>query len=44
MKKRRQFHYTGLLRSSKLVHLDVKNLTFLDLKFSTEFNELSPKF
>ena len=27
MEKRRQFRFTGFLRSSKLVHLDSKNLT-----------------
>ena len=27
LKKRKQFHCAGLLRSSKLVHLDDKNLT-----------------
>ena len=29
LKKRRQFRCTGLLSSSKVTHLDAKNLTFL---------------
>ena len=47
MKKRRQFHCTGLLRSSNLVHLDgkKKDPKFQNYpKFSAKFNELSLKF
>ena len=29
LKNRRQFRCTGLLSSSKVIHLDAKNLTFL---------------
>ena len=44
LKKYRSFRCTGLLGSSKLVHTDAKKSDSFYLRFSVEWNELTPSF